>query len=228
MVISHGFGGDESAMAKLAMSMQAAGWRVIAMSHLESGRKPFRKALLSGGGLVAIDRVARRKPLHTARFLDLDAAYAAATAKCRPPVLIMAGHSMGAQTTIMEAGGVSLIGKMGNDRFDAYVALSPQGIGTAFAAGAWSGIRKPVLMITGTRDKTAEEDYTSRLAAFNGLPGGRKRLAIIPGAGHLAIGQIGSAKVANKVTALVLEFAEQIATKNWRPSAIEGVKIVEN
>jgi pimeloyl-ACP methyl ester carboxylesterase len=227
MVISHGFGGDESAFASLAMSMSASGWRVIAMSHLESGRKPFRRALLGGGGLAAIDTAARRRPLHAARFLDLDAAYAAAMAKCRPPVLILAGHSMGAQTTIMEAGGVPLIGKMGNDRFDAYIALSPQGIGTTFATGAWSGIRKPVLMITGTRDKTADHDYTSRLAAFDGLPGGRKRLAVIPRAGHLAIGQIGSPKVRNKVTALVLEFAEQIATKNWRASTIEGVEIFE-
>ena len=115
---------------------------------------------------------------------------------------------------------------MGSNRFDAYIALSPQGEGTAFGPSAWSGVTKPVLMVTGTNDRVFDSDYTARLTAFAGLPTGRKRLAIIPGAGHLQIGGIGSAAVSAIVQALALEFAGQ-ASGSWGPSRVTGAKITD-
>ena len=227
MIISHGFGGDETALAGLAKAMTERGWRVISIGHRESRRAHLRSAILSGGGLAAIDAAAREKPKHAARFLDLDAAYADASRGCRPKTLILAGHSMGAQTTMMEAGSAPLIGRMGGNRFDAYIALSPQGIGTTYAAGAWAGVSKPVLMVTGTNDRVAGGDYTQRLSAFEGLPPGRKRLAVIPGAGHLQVGQIGSESVSRIVNRLVEEFAGQVAAGVWAPSSVQGAAITE-
>jgi alpha-beta hydrolase superfamily lysophospholipase len=226
LVLSHGLGGDERAQDDLAKAMAAQGWRVLAIAHKESGRAVLRQTMRQGG-LAAIDVVARERPLHVFRFADLDAAFAEVTRTCRPKPLILAGHSMGAQTTMMEAGATALIGSMGSNRFDAYVALSPQGIGNTFAAGAWSGVSRPVLMITGTRDRTPDSDYRTRLTAFEGLPAGRKRLAVIPGAGHLQIGGVGSASVDTMVNTLVLEFAEQIASGEWSPSRTSGVTIEE-
>lgn len=226
MVLSHGFGGDERSQGGLARTMAARGWRVLAISHRESGRAVLRETIRQGG-LTAVDAVARQRPLHLFRFADLDAAFTEVTRTCRPKPLILAGHSMGAQTTMMEAGATALIGRLGSNRFDAYVALSPQGIGTAFAAGAWSSVSRPVLMITGTRDRTADSDYRTRLTAFEGLPAGRKRLAVIPGAGHLQIGGIGSASVDAMVNTLVEEFAEQIARGAWSPSRASGMTITE-
>jgi pimeloyl-ACP methyl ester carboxylesterase len=227
MVLSHGFGGDERALSGLAKAVAGRGWRVIAIGHRESGRDQLRQAFQQNGGLAAVDASARERPKHAARFADLDAAYAEAKRPCRLPFLVLAGHSMGSQTTMMEAGARALIGSMGRNRFNAYVALSPQGIGTTYAAGAWSGVSKPVLVVTGTNDRVADGDYTVRLTAFEGLPGGNKRLAVIPGAGHLQIGGIGSASVSTTVNALVIEFLEQQASGRLAPSRVSGAKVTE-
>jgi pimeloyl-ACP methyl ester carboxylesterase len=227
MVLSHGFGGSSAALPSLARRMAAQGWRVIVMNHTESGRDVMRAAFQSGSGLAGVDAAARDRSKHAARFLDLDAAYAEAVRACRPPMLMLGGHSMGSQTTMMEAGAVPLIGRMGSNRFDAYIALSPQGIGTTYGSGAWRSVGKPVLMITGTNDRVVGADYTQRLTAFDGLPAGRKRLAVIAGAGHLQIGGVGSGSVDAVVNTLVAEFAAQISSGSWRPSAVNGVQITE-
>ncbi len=227
MILSHGFGGSSAALPSLARRMASIGWRVIVMNHAESGRDVMRAAFQSGAGLAGVDSAARDVSKHAARFLDLDAAYAEAVRACRPPTLILGGHSMGSQTAMMEAGAVPLIGRMGSNRFDAYVALSPQGIGTTYGQGAWRGVGKPVLMITGTNDRVVGGDYTQRLTAFEGLPAGRKRLAVIAGAGHLQIGGIGSGAVDTVVNALVAEFAEHIGGKSWQKSQVTGAQITE-
>jgi pimeloyl-ACP methyl ester carboxylesterase len=213
LILSHGLGGDETGLSSLAMAMAAQGWRVIAMGHRESGRAVLRDAFQAGQGLGGINQAAREPAAHAARIADLEATYRFATRNCRPPVMALAGHSMGAQTTMMEAGATARIGRLGSDRFDAYVALSPQGIGSAFAAGAWASVRKPVLMVTGTRDRSVDGDYTTRLSAFEGLPPGRKRLAILPGAGHLQVGNGDP-----RVYTLVGEFLGQISSGQWAPS----------
>ncbi len=227
MVLSHGFGGDQNTLGGLAKAVAAKGWRVIAMAHRESGRDVLREAFQRGGGLTVVDAAARERPKHVARFADLDAAYTEATRPCRPPKLVLAGHSMGSQTTMMEAGARALIGGMGRNRFDAYVALSPQGIGTNYGAGAWSSVGKPVLMVTGTNDRTADGDYTARLTAFEGLPAGGKRLAVIPGAGHLQIGGIGSASVNATVNALVIEFLDGQASGRQSQSRVGGARVTD-
>jgi pimeloyl-ACP methyl ester carboxylesterase len=227
MVVSHGFGGSETGHRSLAEAMSARGWRVLVMGHRESGRDQLRAAFQQGGGLPAVDAAARQRAPHVARFADLDATFAEAMRICRPRPLVLAGHSMGAQTTMMEAGAVPLIGGMGSNRFDGYVALSPQGVGTTYAAGAWSGVSHPVLMVTGTGDRTADGDYSTRQTAFEGLPPGRKRFAVLPGAGHLQIGGLGSGAPAATVNALVAEFADQIARNAWGPSRVGGATIRE-
>jgi pimeloyl-ACP methyl ester carboxylesterase len=227
MVISHGFGGSETGHRGLAEAMAARGWRVLVMGHRESGRDQLRAAFRQGGGLPTVDAAARQRAPHVARFADLDATFAEATRACRPRPLLLAGHSMGAQTTMMEAGARPLIGGMGSNRFDGYAAMSPQGVGTTYSAGAWSGVSRPVLMITGTGDRTADGDYSVRQTAFEGLPPGRKRFAVLPGAGHLQVGGFGGGPPAATVNALVAEFAEQVARNAWAPSRVGGATIRE-
>lgn len=225
MLMSHGFGGNEGGLSSLAAAASARGWRVIAMGHRESGRDRLRAAFQQGGGLAAVDESARERPKHVARLADLDAAYAEALRPCRPPLLVLAGHSMGSQTAMMEAGARPLIGAMGRNRFNGYIALSPQGIGTTYGPGAWSGVTKPVLMVTGTRDAVVGSDYTARLSAFEGLPPGNKRLAVIEGAGHLQIGGIGSSSVNSAVNALAIGFLDQLLTGVKAPLTLKGVSI---
>lgn len=226
LIFSHGFGGDERAAEGLANGLAAAGWRVIVIGHRESGRQALASALQSARPRDSIMAAVTSRELQQARFLDLDAAIGLATVRCRPSPFVLAGHSMGAITAMLEAGTVARFGRLGGDRFDAYVALSPQGEGSVYAAGAWSGVRKPVLMITGTRDDGTDGDFRLRISAFDGLPPGRKRLAVISGARHLELsGGEGSSSL-GAITQLVREFVEAIRSPGpLPPSRAAGVDI---
>jgi pimeloyl-ACP methyl ester carboxylesterase len=206
MIISHGLGGTENGNAGLASAMARAGWRVVVMGHRESGSAELRAAIQSGNIWDGLIQAASDPSRHKARFMDLDAAVLDLTRVCRPAKFVLAGHSMGALTTMMEAGAVSRFARSGKDRFDAYVAISPQGVGPFYASGAWSGVRKPVLMITGTLDKTAEGPAEMRKSAFEGLPPGSKRFAMISGAGHIPLACDRPGQIATTVSTLMTDF----------------------
>jgi pimeloyl-ACP methyl ester carboxylesterase len=188
IVLSHGFGGDPARGGALAAHLAAAGWRVAAIAHAESGPPALRRVLFAEDRRAALVAAATDPAAHAVRRRDLHAALAFLTRECRPRRLVLAGHSMGAMTTMIEAGATPRFGGRGQDRFDAYVAISPQGIGSIYAPGAFARVTKPVLMITGTRDEGMDGDWTTRLSAYEALPAGQKRLAILDGAGHLALG----------------------------------------
>jgi dienelactone hydrolase len=210
-IFSHGLGGDEQGLKPLAQAMAASGWRVIVMGHRESGREALREAFKDTFSIKgAFEQVVSDPKAYRGRLLDLDAAYAEATRTCRPGQLILGGHSMGAATTLLEAGSVSRHGRFGRDRFDAYVALSPQGVGKLYEPGACRAIAKPVLMITGTNDDGRDGDWRTRLSAFEQLPAGGKRLAVIPGATHMNLGGYGSREVNRSINALTLEFLRDV------------------
>ncbi len=223
-IISHGLGGRSGGSAQLARTLASSGWRVIAMDHVESGPPVLRAAFLSGRPRLAASEAASDPARHRARFADLDAAWVEATRNCRPPQVLLIGHSMGATTTMLEAGNVSRFGRFGRNRFDAYVALSPQGIGYLWEAGAWNAVSKPVLMITGTRDSGFDGDWRTRLAAFEGLPVGKKRLAIIPDITH---GQLSGFRdpFASTIAALINEFARDLEQGALRPSRVSGAEV---
>jgi dienelactone hydrolase len=210
-ILSHGLGGDENGLKPLAQAMAAAGWRVIVMGHRESGKEALREAFKDTFSIKgAFEQVVSDPKAYRGRLLDLDAAYAEATRTCRPGQLILGGHSMGAATTLLEAGSVSRHGRFGRDRFDAYVALSPQGVGKLYEPGAWRAIAKPVLMITGTYDDGRDGGWRTRLSAFEQLPAGGKRLAVIPGATHMNLGGYCSREVNRSINALTLEFLRDV------------------
>jgi pimeloyl-ACP methyl ester carboxylesterase len=226
MIMSPGFGGNEDGNGGFAAAMARQGWRVLVMGHRESGREAFRAAIFSTAPKQGLIDATTTPPMHRARFLDLDAAFAEMTRSCRPAKLVLAGHSMGAMTTMIEAGAVARFGRFGGNRFDAYVAISPQGVGYTYDAGAWRGVSKPVLMITGTRDQGTDGGVETRLSAFDGLPPGSKRLAIIPGAGHLALGANGDNDVTKAVSALTLEFLKALGQGRGLPvSNLRGIDI---
>jgi pimeloyl-ACP methyl ester carboxylesterase len=226
MIISPGFGGNEEGNAALASAMGTQGWRVLVMGHRESGREAFRAAMLGGSPKQGILEATTTPPKHRARFLDLDAAIAEMTRRCRPAKFVLAGHSMGAMTTMLEAGSASRFGRFGGNRFDAYVAISPQGVGYTYAQGAWSGVSKPVLMITGARDQGSDGGVETRLSAFEGLPPGNKRFAIIPGAGHIALSANWRDDVGRAVSALTIEFVNAIGGgRALPPSSLRGIDI---
>lgn len=224
VLLSPGFGGSQHGLSLLATALQQAGFNAYVIGHTESGPKQLRAALLAPDRLAAIIAGAGDPAAFTARFMDLDAVWTLATTPCRPPFTLFAGHSMGAQTVMMEAGAIARIGAMGQNRFDAYVALSPQGVGLRFAARAWQRVTKPVLMITGTLDKGVDGDFATRLTAFDGLPPGNKRLAIINQATHMTLGGRGGGALADLVPQIVRTWLKDLAiTPMPRPLALDGV-----
>ena len=228
-IISHGLGGSLQGNAPLAAALNRAGYRVVVPSHAESGPALLRKAVLGGTPREGIAQAAGDPVAHRARAADLDAILATENRRCAVPFRVLAGHSMGARATLIEAGARSTAQIIGKDRFDAYIAVSPQGEGTDFfPAGTMSAIRKPVLMITGTEDRSVDGGYETRLSTFNGLAPGRKRLAVIEGATHSALGGRNDPRVGTLVGAISTEFLQQLRPGPWGgPGRRTGVLITD-
>lgn len=224
VLISRGLGTRQAGLRYLAENLQRHGYRVVIMRHVESDRALFQGRLVRQGRVRATPGAADPEQ-NRLRGLDLDAAWAFATTSCKPDFMVLAGHASGAVTTLVEAGAKPKFPAQGKDRFDAYVALSPQGVGSVYDAGAWANIRKPVLLITGTRDSGEGGSYRARQAAFDNMPAGRKRLAVIPNATHFALGGLGSRQVKSTVDRVTGEFLTQVRQKSWKPSAVSGVVV---
>ena len=105
---------------------------------------------------------------------------------------------------------------IGKDRFDYYIALSPQGEGQLFPRNAWQNIRKPMLIITGTRDDTLDGlPYTKRLEGFSYMKEGtQKWCAVIDGASHKNLGGKGLPRYRKTVCLLISRFIETLETSN--------------
>ncbi len=146
-----------------------------------------------------------------ARLLDVGAALKWADGQCKAPFRVLLGHSMGAETVMFEAGARNMIGAAsppaGQDRFDAYVALSPEGPGVVFPDHAWGGIHKPLLVMTGTLDQSLSGGPQARQIPWRELPGGRKDqcqwMGVIDGATHNDFAARGPG--ADQVTPLVTQ-----------------------
>lgn len=202
-VISPGAGGNENGYQYLAEGMQASGWRAIVIGHKESGGAALRSDMRDARGVKSgLEELVNDPKAYNARLMDIGAALKWAAGSCKAPFLALLGHSMGARTVMLEAGAKNNFGIKGPDRFDAYVALSPDGPGEMFPENAWSGIRKPVLMLTGTRDKSLDGDWKSRTIPYQSLPAGCKWLGVIDEASHLNLAGVGFAGSTEKLVLL--------------------------
>jgi dienelactone hydrolase len=188
-ILSPGAGGSENGLSYLAQFMADQGWLALVLGHKESGLDVLRHDIRSSGGLQGgLLELTTNAAAYKARLMDIDAALNWAGHQCKAPYRVLLGHSMGAATVMMEAGARNQLGIQGNDVFDAYVALSPQGPGSVFPAHAWSDLRKPVLSLTGTRDKALEGDWHTRTLPFADMPPGCKWLGVIDGSTHMNLG----------------------------------------
>ncbi len=125
---------------------------------------------------------------------------------------------MGAETVMLEAGAKNMIGVAsapsglaGRDRFDAYVALSPEGPGVVFPDDAWSGIHKPILILTGTRDQSLQGGPKARQEPWHDLTGTAAHcqwMGVLDGATHMnfAGSGFGHERVEATVTKTVADF----------------------
>ncbi|MGA2344939.1 MAG: hypothetical protein ABSF93_02965 [Candidatus Sulfotelmatobacter sp.] len=202
-LISPGAGGSEDGYRYLAEGLRDDGWRAIVMGHKESGSAALRASMQHAGGLKGgVEELVLNPAAYNARLMDIAAALQWAAGRCKAPFVALLGHSMGARTVEVEAGAKNKLGVASLDRFDAYVALSPDGPGTMFPENAWSGIGKPVLLLTGTQDQSLDGDWTNRTIPYDSLPAGCKWLGVIDGATHLNFAGVGFSRSTEKLTLL--------------------------
>lgn len=201
-LISPGAGGSENGCRYLAEGLQADGWRAIVMGHKESGRAALTSDIQEQHGVKrGLRELVDNPKAYEARLRDIAAALRWAETSCKAPYVALIGHSMGARTVMVEAGAGNKLGIRGQDRFDAYVAMSPDGPDPMFPENAWSGIRKPMLILTGTRDKSMQTgEYKSRTIPYDSMPPGCKWLGVIDGATHMNFAGVGFAGTTEKIT----------------------------
>ena len=234
-VISHGAGGSERGYGYLAKALARDGFTAIVLGHRESGFQALRDDMLAHGFAQGIRALVTDPNAEQARLLDLEAALKWADTQCAAPFRVLLGHSMGAETVMLEAGAKNIIGvsspPAGLDRFDAYVALSPEGPGIVFPEHAWSGIRKPLLVLTGTRDQSLKGGPEARQIPWQDMPGSAGQcqwIGVIDQATHMnfAGSGVGAERVEPMVSATVTNFlAGARRHACGRPSPVAGMTL---
>jgi predicted dienelactone hydrolase len=199
-VISHGAGKNEFDYRYLAEGMANMGYTAIVMGHRESSLPVLQEDIRARGPVMGVVSLVASPYAEGARLMDVDATLKWADTRCRAPFRVLLGHSMGAETVMLEAGAKDMIlmkpALLGRSRFDAYVALSPEGHGIIFPEDAWSGIHKPILFITGTKDKSLKGGVEARSEPWKDVPGLANRCqwqGIIDGAVHFDFDGTGPA-----------------------------------
>jgi predicted dienelactone hydrolase len=234
-VISHGAGGSEDGYKYLAHAMELMGYTTVVMGHRESGMSALRSDMRTDGIRDGITALVSDPVAEGARLMDVTAALAWADKQCHAPFRVLLGHSMGAETVMLEAGAKNMIdvdpGLTGKSRFDAYVALSPEGPGVVFPEHAWGGIRKPVLVLTGTDDQSLKGGPTARLVPWHELPGNRDNcqwMGVIDRATHMnfAGNGFGHLRVEPMVTETIASFLQGVQARHCTVSApVKGMTL---
>ena len=200
-LVSPGAGGSAQGYRYLAEAMAALGHLTVVIGHPESGRVALREHARGQGLREGLAELITEPDAYRGRFMDIAAARQWASSRCNAPQAILVGHSMGAATVMIEAGARNRLGLQGFDAFDAYIALSPQGSGSIFPADAWSDVRKPTLLLTGTRDsELGGRSWETRTEPFASLPPGCKWLGVIDGATHMHFAGNGLAQRSEALT----------------------------
>lgn len=214
IVYSHGLGGDKDGKVYLGRFWASHGYAGIWMTHYGSDSSVWRAAGSLQKGLDALRRSASQpktqmdRPQDVTRVLDaLDEIMAMdprLKGKFDPSRIGLCGHSFGAFTTVVSAGGFAQASRAKHGRtFEdprplAFLAMSPQGGRPGADNSAnWSEIKRPFMTMTGSKDtdqvmpdRTAE----SRLEPYKGMPEGDKYALWIEDAYHHTFGDPRPAK----------------------------------
>jgi hypothetical protein len=217
-------------MAYLGQALSRDGWRAIVLGHKESGPQALRGDMLRAGIRGGLKELVAEPAAYRDRFMDVAAALAWSQKGCHAPFKALLGHSMGARTVMIEAGALNKLGVRGENRFDAYVAMSEPGADAVFPDDAARGVTAPMLMLTGTRDQTLDGGgYEERVKPFDELGSECAWLGIVAGATHLNFAGVGLGnKIAteNATVTLSTGFLDGLrAGACAKPPRIAGVTI---
>lgn len=195
VVFSHGIGGSRRGYSYLGRHWASHGYASLHLQHVGSDR-----AVWAGNPLALADRLqtAAQDGEATARVGDLSFALDQVLAgplagRIDARRIVAAGHSYGANTTLLAAGAqVERDGRMLNlrdPRIQAAIVISaPPFYGEGRPEKVLGGIRVPSLHITATEDVIRVPGYFSpaadRVAVFDAMGGPAKTLAVFAGGSH--------------------------------------------
>jgi predicted dienelactone hydrolase len=196
ILFSHGAGGSRRGVTEIGRVWAAHGYVVVAPTHADSGalgRRPAEPAKARGSGAGApapVDLEGRVRDL--VFLLDhvdlLEQKVPALKGRIDRAATGVAGHSMGATTAQLLAGARARgTADLTDPRPLAFVALSPQGENDQLSADAWRGIKRPMMILSGTQDRGAggrPPDW--RKESFENSAPGDKYLVFIAGAMHMS------------------------------------------
>ena len=224
-LISPGAGGTENGFQYLAEALKKHGWLTVVLGHKESGPQVFRYDVRRYGLEKGLLKMTTNPKAYKDRFMDINATLKWVKQHYKPSIKALIGHSMGAATVMLEAGAGNKLGLQGQNQFDAYVALSPQGAGSIFTKDAWKDIRKPVLILTGTRDRAMEGGWKFRTQPYYDMPPGCKWLGVISDASHLNFAGIGFAHKTILLTEKYVQtFLGRVVSGNCgKPPEMDGI-----
>jgi predicted dienelactone hydrolase len=232
MVFSHGIGGSRRGYSYLGQHVASHGIASLHLQHVGSDR-----ALWMGNPLSLVGRLqdAAQETEAVNRVLDFkfaldtlmgDAAQADLARRVHPQRIVAAGHSYGANTTLLASGArVPRPGKvidLHDPRVRAAIAISsPPFYGQAEPTQILAGIDVPSLHVTATEDIIRIPGYYSgsedRIKVFDATGGPRKWLAVYTGGSHSMFtdrsgtgGTLLNPQVKTATQALVLAFVRSV------------------
>jgi dienelactone hydrolase len=190
VVYSHGDGGSGNDARPLARFWATHGYVVLAPSHRDP---PSAK---NGTDPKAWEARARDLSFLIDSLPGVGERVAPLAGKLDAGRVGVGGHSYGAYTAGLLAGATIATGKgsksktesFADPRAKAFLLLSPPGAGLrGWTAGSWTDVARPLLVVTGSRDKGSKGQAPSwRLDAFRLSPPGDKFALFLEGASHLS------------------------------------------
>jgi predicted dienelactone hydrolase len=245
VLFSHGLGGSQWGYAYLGRHLAAHGYISVHCTHPGSDwllwdGKGFGTAMANLRKAQEDPAIWRERPRDLCFILDhlqvLEQQAPALAGRFDLQRIAVAGHSLGAFTALALAGLRPTLPEgqvdLADPRPRAFVAMSPQGSGGFQQAGAWSGISRPVLLMTGTEDEQpmggSGHGLAWRMEAWQGIPEGLKSLLVIDGATHMAFagGGMGERPDASKMAAICVAATAfldaRLAGQAFSPPAVAG------
>ena len=196
IIFSHGFGATSRSYVNLSTFWTTWGYVVIKPNHADAGRlQNVRNVVESWESQTPEDwrNRARDVTLIIDSLAQLEQQYPELQGKMDHARLAVGGHSYGAFTALLVAGGTTTTAggapvSYGDNRVKAVVAMSPQGVSESrgLTKESFANIGLPVLFMTGSEDRGQREEETPdwRRQAFELSPSGDKWFVSIQGAGH--------------------------------------------
>ena len=192
LVISHGMYGSETGLDPLVQYWASRGYVIIQPTHDDSLRyadAETRRKAFSG----SLDNIASapQRPKDIKLILDsldeIAKLVPALSKRIDRTKLGMGGHSFGAWTTQMVSG-MSFRGAAPNkdDRFQAFLVISPQGMGPGVNEASYKTMKGPMMMISGDKDagRGFDDPKVYRRHAFDHAAPGDKSLVWLKDAAH--------------------------------------------